>query len=212
MNDAEVLANIRRHVEDEVPEAIMHLATQYLYGRNGIVKNLKKAAKILKRAVELGNVEAMCRLGSMYEAGKGVKIDKKKALRLFRMGADRGDPISQNALANMIYDIETGDGDKVEAKRLWELGAAQGYAKAEYNLGILLDGEQNYEEAFMHYKRAAERKYMNAQYNLGYCFEHGEGTAVDLAEAAKWYARALSQGDKGAQEALDRVRAEIQSG
>jgi len=211
--DAEQLAQLRRHVENEVPEAISFLGNAYSYGFLGLVKSGKKAAKILKRAVELGDLEAMRNLGSLYESGgEGVKMDKKKAERLYRAAADRGDPLSQTALANLIYDIDTGVGDKVEAKALWELGAGQGHAKAEYFLGVLLDEEENYEEAFAHYKRAAERKYMNAQYNLAYCFEHGEGTAVDLAEAAKWYARALSQGDKDAQEALDRVRAIMQPG
>ncbi|KAH8056731.1 hypothetical protein JL720_14201 [Aureococcus anophagefferens] len=80
-DDAELLARLRRHVENEVPEAIRFWEA-YCEGRCGLVKSDKKAAKIWKRAVELGNVEAMVRLGYSYETGSGVKLDKKKAERL----------------------------------------------------------------------------------------------------------------------------------
>ncbi|KAH8098205.1 hypothetical protein JL720_1137 [Aureococcus anophagefferens] len=50
----------------------------------------KKAVKIFKRAVELGNVQATIELGYMYEKGRGVRLDLKKASQLYRMAADRG--------------------------------------------------------------------------------------------------------------------------
>ncbi|KAH8053642.1 hypothetical protein JL722_9491 [Aureococcus anophagefferens] len=84
-DDAEQLARLRRHVENEVPEAITHLGIAYSEGRFGLVKSDKKAAKIYRRAVELGDVTAMNCLGLLYENGSGVKLDKKKAERLYRM-------------------------------------------------------------------------------------------------------------------------------
>ncbi|KAK7236141.1 hypothetical protein SO694_0006003 [Aureococcus anophagefferens] len=89
--DAEQLACLRRHVENEVPEAIRFLGLAYRRSWMGIVKSDKKAAKIYRRAVELGDVGAMTLLGKMYEKGLGVKLDKKKAERLIRDAADRGD-------------------------------------------------------------------------------------------------------------------------
>ncbi|KAK7242659.1 hypothetical protein SO694_0001627 [Aureococcus anophagefferens] len=50
----------------------------------------KKAVKIYKRAVELGSVQATIELGHMYENGRGVTLDLKKAKQLYRMAADRG--------------------------------------------------------------------------------------------------------------------------
>ena len=63
--DAEQLARLRRHVENEVPEAITHLGNAYREGRFGLVKSYKKAAKMYRRAVELGNVDAMAVLVGM---------------------------------------------------------------------------------------------------------------------------------------------------
>ena len=61
----EQLAQLRRHVENEVPEAITHLGNAYREGRFGLVKSYKKAAKMYRRAVELGNVDAMAVLVGM---------------------------------------------------------------------------------------------------------------------------------------------------
>ncbi|KAH8072551.1 hypothetical protein JL720_11116 [Aureococcus anophagefferens] len=92
---AEQLARLRRHVENEVPEAITFLGNAYRLGRLGLVKSDKKAAKIYRRAVELGNVDSMVFLGELFKDGLGVKLDKKKAERLYRMAADRGDVVAQ---------------------------------------------------------------------------------------------------------------------
>ena len=65
-DSAEQLARLRRHVENEVPEAIKHLASCYAVGSMGLVQSYKKAAKLYKRAAELGNTEAMVNLGWLY--------------------------------------------------------------------------------------------------------------------------------------------------
>ena len=130
-NNAEILARLRRHVENEVPEAIASLGTAYQYGRLGLVKNAKKAAKIYRRAVELGAVDAMNNLGTLYENGSGVKLDKKKAERLYRMAADRGEADAQDNLGAFLHSEKKFE----EAVRYFMLSADQGYTHAETNLG-----------------------------------------------------------------------------
>ena len=137
-NDAETLALLRRHVENEVPEAISFLGDAYHYGDFGLVKSDKKAAKIYRRAVELGDVDAMRCLGSLYENGSGVKLDKKKAERLYRAAADRGDARAQNNLGILLDSEEKFE----EAFRYYALSADQGYTDGENNLGACyMDGE-----------------------------------------------------------------------
>ncbi|KAH8052090.1 hypothetical protein JL721_10969 [Aureococcus anophagefferens] len=43
----------------------------------------------------------MVYLGNLYVTGSGLKLDKKKAERLFRMAADRGDAFGQNKHNNL---------------------------------------------------------------------------------------------------------------
>jgi hypothetical protein len=128
---AEQLARLRRHVENEVPEAITFLGDAYCEGWYGLVKSDKKAAKIYRRAVELGDVEAMVFLGAFYEHGSGVKLDKKKAERLYRAAADRGDVVGQACLGSFLCSQEKHE----ESFRYFALAADQGFTNGENNLG-----------------------------------------------------------------------------
>ena len=128
--DAEQLAMIRRHVENEVPDAIAYLASCYERGLLGLVKNEKKAAKIYKRAVELGNVSSMIQLGSAYAHGAGVKCDKKKTMQLWKTAAERGSALAQAKVSTLFIES-----DPIEAHRWMKLSAQQGYTAAESLLG-----------------------------------------------------------------------------
>jgi hypothetical protein len=124
-------------VENEVPEAITFLGDTYCSGLLGLVKSDKKAAKIYRRAVELGNVDAMVFLGVSYQNGSGVKLDKKKAARLFRAAADRGDATAQNISGTILRYEERFE----EAFRYFVLAANQGFTHAENILGCCyMDG------------------------------------------------------------------------
>ena len=126
-SDAEQLTRIRRHVANEVPEAVTSLGTIYRDGTRGLVKSVKKAAKLYKRAVELENVDAMINLGQLHVVGDGVKVDKKKAAKLFSKAADRGDAIAQFNLAQLLPTDE--------ALCHFESAARQGLSEAEFTLG-----------------------------------------------------------------------------
>jgi hypothetical protein len=102
-----------------------------LVGQYGLVKSDKKAAKIWKRAVELGDVDAMIFLGDLYDTGSGVKLDKKKAERLMRMAADRGDAVAKCNLGILLASEDKFE----ESFRYYALSADQGYTRAEHNLG-----------------------------------------------------------------------------
>jgi TPR repeat protein len=46
---------------------------------------------------------------------------------------------------------------------------------------------------------------MYAQYNLGWAYEHGEGTVKDIVKATKWYNLAAKQGHIQAQEKIKKL-------
>jgi TPR repeat protein len=196
--DAEHLALIRRHAENEVPEAVYELGDLYWFGEdyaNDIVKSTKKAVKLFKRAVELGNVEAMVALGRSYFLGEGVKkIDKSKAMQYYRMAVDRGHAGAQNTYAVLLKKEKR----YAEAVRYYRLAAEQGHTTASFNLGVAYAKgvvvEADLDEAKRWYARAADRGYAAAQNNLGALLDEEER----FAEAARYYRLAAEQGNADA--------------
>jgi hypothetical protein len=153
-------------VENEVPEAISHLGNAYRRGHYGLVKSDKKAAKIYRRAVELGNVDAMVRLGTLYGNGSGVKLDKKKAERLTRMAADRGDAHAQGYLGLSLDSEQKHE----EAFRYYALAANQGETFSQTDLGCCyMDGkgtEVDLGKARYWFERAAAKGHEKATNRL----------------------------------------------
>ena len=162
-NNQEILAWLRRHVNNDVPEAVKFLGDMYRQGDNGLLKSEKKAAKIYKRAVELGDIDAMVSLGNLY-----VSRDPKKAMQLYRLaGADRG---SARAQYNLGITLESAAGDLEESLRYYKLSANQGFADAERELGRrweLGNGcARDVDEAARWYKRAAAKGHSMAIQDL----------------------------------------------
>jgi len=132
--DADHLRCLRRHVENEVPAAIGHLGQAYHFGKYGL-KSGKKAVKLYKRAVELGDVRSRIYLGRLYALGDdGVKIDKKKAMQVLRPCADRGNAHGQHNLACLLDQERS----YKEAFSLFKRAAEQGYTPAKYHVGSYL--------------------------------------------------------------------------
>ena len=127
-SEAEALARLRRHVENEVPEAITYLGNAYRDGDLGL-KSEKKAVKLYKRAIELGDVSATLNLGYAYYHGEGVKMNTKKAVQLYRMAANRGCARAEANLADALLQ-QGSDESKREAFEYFKLSAAQGFTNA----------------------------------------------------------------------------------
>ena len=73
----------------------------------------------------------------------------------------------------------------------WKLLAEQGYAQAQYNLGMMCSrGEgtrRDDKEAAKWYRRAAEQGIAGAQSNLGLMYEKGQEFEQDYVQAHKWF-------------------------
>jgi TPR repeat protein len=96
--------------------------------------------------------------------------------------------------------------DVAEALKWYRRAADQGYAKAQYALGLDYYGgsgvPKDAAEAAKWFRKAAEQGYAMAQSYLGWCYAAGEGVPKDAAEGVKWYRRAAEQGFAEAQDRL----------
>ena len=165
---AEMLARLRRHVENEVPEAINQLGISYRDGQLGLPRDsFKKAAKLFKRAVELGQVDAMYNLAWLYLEGDGIRQNTKKAIDLFRAAAERGHPGAMCEIGNWYLRAS---GKIEDAVPYYEAAANLGLARAQFNLGAIYWNGQGVkhdtEKAFIWMKRAAANGHKEATATL----------------------------------------------
>ena len=90
------------------------------------------------------------------------------------------------------------DGDYATALNEWKPIAEQGYAFAQYNLGIMYEYgngvAKDYAEAVKWYRLSAEQGYAIGQYSLGLMYSNGYGVLKDKAEAVKWWGLSAEQG------------------
>lgn len=113
--------------------------------------------------------------------------------------------------ASMVLRAETLDeakaaidaGDYDTASAIYKNLAAQGDAKAQYNLGLMYsygDGvKEDRAEALKWYRASAEQGFIDAQYKLGTILLRREWGTPDYAESIKWYTRAAEQGHERSQ-------------
>ncbi len=90
-------------------------------------------------------------------------------------------------------------GDYAAAFRAFRPIAEQGYAKAQYTLGLMYDmGQgvpQDYGEAMKWFREAAEQGDAIAQSILGIMYRDGQGAPQDYTEAHKWFNLSVVEGD-----------------
>ncbi|WP_293004660.1 tetratricopeptide repeat protein [Nitrosomonas sp.] len=152
-------------------------------------------------------------------SGMGDENFAEEKFKVLMEDARAGDPIAQNGLGVMYY---TGDAvsktasgqvlnnDPELAAGWFYRAAEQGYADAQFNLGLMYaNGEgvpQDMEQAVELFKKAAEQGHVDAQNNLGAMYFTGEGVARNEKKAIEWFEKAAAQGNEEARSNLDAIQ------
>ena len=126
--------------------------------------------------------------------------------------------LDDDMIATVLLQLDTGEemwrlahmhannGDKDNALLCVIEAAKRGHSKAQFRLGIFYhEDKEDYKNAFLWYKTAANQKLADAQINLGYMYANGQFVNQDLSEAIKWWEKAAKQGHSKAQYNLGRV-------
>jgi TPR repeat protein len=83
------------------------------------------------------------------------------------------------------------------------------FVRAQYNLGIMYEQgygvKQDFKQAVVLYRKAAEQGYAGAQCALGIMYHQGQGVQQDFKQAVAWYRKAVEQGHAHAQYHLGRM-------
>ncbi len=118
--------------------------------------------------------------------------------------ANTGDARAQT-LVGLAFDWGKGGEaqDFAQAMTWYRKAADQGYAAAQFVIGVLYDFgqgvKQDYVQAMTWYRKAADQGDAEAQYNVGWLYHFGQGVKQDYAQAITWYRKAADQGDAEAQ-------------
>jgi TPR repeat protein len=183
----------------------------------------KTSYNLIRPLAKKGFAQAQYSLGIMYEKGKGVDINLKKAKKWFQLSAQQGISKAQFKLGLIYRNGQGGEKNYSKAIKWWELAATRGNAKAQINLGLIFENglgvPQDYNKAIRLYSMAAgdgnikAQKYLNSLLNkkveaqinfgLGVRFENGQGVVRDYNEAIRWYNLAANLGFNKGKEKRD---------
>ena len=94
-----------------------------------------------------------------------------------------------------------------------QVSAEQGYAQAQYNLGVMYENgqgvTQDFKEALQWYRLSAAQGDAYAQNNLGVMYANGRGVTQDYIIALKWWSISASNGFEQAREGIVQVKKEM---
>ena len=174
-----------------------------LYKRAGLLfkggpTNDSEAVEYLRKAAEMGHVDAQYDLGVRYAYGGGVARDDAIAAKWLILAAEQG---HLDAQMQVVAIFEQGMGvsrDPEKAVEWLRKAAAQENAEAQRRLAIMYymgrGTPQNAKQAAWWFRKAAENGNVDAQFMLATMYDHGIGVEVDPALSAEWYRKAAERG------------------
>lgn len=178
-------------------ESQFYIGLMYLKGY-GVSKDYKNAIRYFMLASQAGNVLAIYNLGQMHVTGRGTLKMCKNAAELFKNVAERG------KWATLIMDAYTDyrEGRVLESYFKYSFLAELGYEVAQSNAATILDRnelkhiydqKETFARAFKYWHRSAAQGYSIARVKLGDYYYYGQGTKVDLEQAAEEYRTAADE-------------------
>ena len=199
----------------------------------------KKGKELWKRAAEMGNPTAQFNLGFAYWVDvhpvEADSEDIEKVEKLLKQASDQELPRASNYLGT-LYEIKAqhaaDNGDFKLADKWYEMQAnsykaadnmvkakekaagkkEKGYARSQYNLGVMYEkGEgvaqsltenERWEEALKWYRQAEKQGHAGSKSKLGFMYYLGHGVDKDAKKAMELFKEAANQGTVYAQNNL----------
>jgi len=220
------LADLQSRADHNDPAAQIALGERYFNG-DGVKIDEPRAARLFQQAADQGSALGRTRLADCYISGRGVPIDTTRAAALYARAAESeggggahggGLPEAQFALGN-CYEKGIGVAkDLPRAAVLWTRAADNGFAPAQFRLGLYYKSNESgapapdLTAAAGWFERAARQGHAGAQANLARCYQKGEGKPKDPEAAYTWSLIAMSNGAPLAQRVRDAVAKDLTPG
>jgi len=143
----EAVEREKERVEAGDVKAIYGLGCDYYHGGGDVSQDYTKGLELFHRAGELGYAKAYTNIGSSFNIGRGVKVDKKKAIHYFELAAMGGNAIGRHNLG--ILEENAGNMDR--AIKHYIIAAGGGFNQSTNHIKELYG-----------YGRATKENYMKA--------------------------------------------------
>ena len=161
-------------------------------------------------------LKAIDRCLALYPEDRAQNCEELQSLLLTQSTSEDAAGINKLTLVNAFDAAKEACGrfDYEFARREFSKLGEQGYADAQYELGVMFHGgsgigvANDLTQAVRWFARAAEQGHSEAQYELGRMHYVGEGVQKDELQAIKWFTRAAEQGYDDACLILDYIAAE----
>lgn len=199
----------RSAAADDHPIALRRLAELLFW--DATVEDKKEALSFCRRAVNLGDVEAIVDLGLAYEKGWGLDKDIKKASELYQKALSYGCKSAEIWLEELKPEIQYQRGvacmegkmcprDFVLAREWFEKASEQGHVDATCRLAELLQnglgGKVDVKRAISLYEQADAGGSVSAAVDLGFIYFQGRKAKKDFAKARAYYEKACAAFEK----------------
>ncbi|HTF88370.1 MAG TPA: tetratricopeptide repeat protein [Planctomycetota bacterium] len=162
----------------------------------------------LKVDAPAGDPESQCRLGFLYGVGRGVPVNRKRAVHYYSRAAEKGHVIATCNLATCYFSGKGVRKDLLKAARLYRKAALKGDHQAQCDLGIMYrfgEGIRRNRKLALYWLRRAAPKDRRALYHLG----DGHVVAGNLVVATRYMRRAAALGDRRARSWLVRQQKKV---
>ncbi|KAI9027384.1 hypothetical protein CLU79DRAFT_832767 [Phycomyces nitens] len=182
----------------------------------GVPKDYIAAFDLFQKAAAQQDAQAVLLVGSYYQNGLSVEKDIKRAIEYYVEASRLGAPVAPFAAAQVYHTLsqfeeaytqyQTAANDVRLAQT--RIGRTSKLMVARYVLSYVPSsalsddistaahhfGDHTKEEAFqMLYKLATNDNFEPSFYWLGDCYRHGNGVAIDVSEAVRWFKKAADE-------------------
>lgn len=147
---------------------------------------------------EEGHMGSCNTLGTMYDHGKGVPEDDKKAMELYNKACDGGEP---KACYNLGYIYDHGKGvpeDDEKASEFYKKACDGGDPGGCNTLGVMYDDgkgvPEDDEKAVELFKKACDGGSGLACRNVGLMYDDGKGVAANRDKSIEYFRKACDRG------------------
>ncbi len=181
--------------------AMAQLGNFYRDGRQGLTRDFALAKQWYEKGADLGNLDALSGLATLYERGWGVAADPAHAVVLYKRAAEGGDSCGMNNLG-LAYAAGIGglQRDLDQALAWYRRAAAIGNTFSMTNIGGLYASGKSVPrddaEAVKWYQRAVAGGGALGMWKLADMYLTGRGgLSRDYGKAAELYRRVAEKGE-----------------